>query len=235
MKRREVLVGAVAVSSTLALPGISRAQNAALTRISILVMGPQGAGKTSLILRHINGRYRSGSVPEQLEPQSRRIDLGGRSLALDIIDQPPARRRARIADAVAGADVAILGFDLSSSNSLERVAEQSYDHLRGGGRGGRLPVILTGFKSDLTSLPSDPASITNRGWDVLDQAFSDLLIPEAPISKYAECSAMSGDGVDAVFRYAAMAALGLDFDAPNVIGDEEIDPAVQRARGGRPG
>merc|ERR1711944_52290 len=155
----------------------------------VVVFGAGGVGKTSLVLRFINGTFRDSYIPT-IEDTYRKVISSNKSICtLQITDttgshQFPAMQRLSISKGHAF----ILVFSIASRQSLEELKSilELVNEVKGDLSG--IPVMLVGNKSDEESGKREVAEKTGQA---LQQMWK---------CKYMETSAKNGTNVTELFE-----------------------------------
>lgn len=155
----------------------------------VVVFGAGGVGKTSLVLRFINGTFRDSYIPT-IEDTYRKVISSNKSICtLQITDttgshQFPAMQRLSISKGHAF----ILVFSISSRQSLEELKTilELVTEVKGDLTG--IPVMLVGNKCDEES---GERQVTQKTGEALQQMWK---------CKYIETSAKNGTNVTELFE-----------------------------------
>ncbi|KAG8764399.1 GTP-binding protein Rho1 [Serendipita sp. 397] len=192
----------------------------------VYVLGDRGVGKTSLIFRFYRDEFlkvrhdkvycpstnSSLPVPVSLpkpffpgfhEPPVKEVVTAGKQFTLSVWDTTAQDESERLRPLFyPGMNVFLLCFSIEIPGSLESIQEKWHPEMLHHRTSPKIPFILVGCKSDLrtttSSTDASPKFVARwRGEEVA------RLIGAVA---YIECSAMTGDGVIAVFETAAEAA-----------------------------
>ena len=169
-------------------------------RCKCVFLGNAGAGKTTLIVKHINNVF-DESVPFTLDNSRANFVVGSKPVFMTIWDTP------EIVDGEGfhqyeslvfypHTDVFVVCFSVVNRLSFEHVKTRWSPEANH--RCPKTPVILVGTKVDLRN-ECDNTHITRREGEALAR--------ETHAEAYIECSSLTGEGVDEVFLKAAQAAL----------------------------
>jgi small GTP-binding protein len=119
----------------------------------IQVLGDEGVGKTSLILRFISDIFvdrGATSLPHLLMMNTRTIDTpDGKSIKLQVCDAPQHKGSLDNKRWMEASDAYVVAFDLSKRETFQSIREDSKSDLDRYGHG--KPVIVVGCKADSES------------------------------------------------------------------------------------
>lgn len=111
------------------------------------------------------------------------------------------------------AHVILIAFSIDQPDSLENVAAKWIEETNTLCPG--IPVILVGLKKDLREDPNAIDEMARQGLRFIDTAQGEAVCQQIGAKRYLECSALTGENVDAVFEVASRAALLIrDRDQP---------------------
>jgi len=189
----------------------------ALTRsldAKVVLLGDSGVGKTSLIVRYIQGEFNADSKPTiGASFWTKRLILDAQKVTLQIWDTAGQERFSAMAPMYyRGAHAAVLVLDITSRASYERM-KHWVDELSRNVSLDVISLVVAANKSDLTQ---------------------GRVVSSAEISEYAQrigaqtfdTSAKSNSGVEALFLHLARAVVS-KADSDRVDGDGSVDLDAQ--------
>eukprot|EP01133_Synstelium_polycarpum_P016333 gene16333-19429_t len=153
--------------------------------LKIIVVGDNGVGKSSMILRYTeNVFFHDPTVTLDINAKTKVVEINGKNIKLQIWDTLGQEKVAQLTSSFyKGAQGIILAYDSSSKESFERAVSKWWQELR---RYASLntPVVVSGCKSDLDK-----------------QVSTEMLSSWCNHNKVVgvECSSLSGDNIDEVF------------------------------------
>jgi small GTP-binding protein len=160
-------------------------------RCKLIFAGESGVGKTCIINRAVTNVFThvDSTIAGQFS-RLERTNSRGENIAFDIWDTAGQEKfRCLTKNFFQGAKAAVLVFDLTTEDTLPAIKFFA-DQIRTVS-GNETLIVLAGNKSDLVSL----RKITGeKGEHIAD---------EVNAKHYFECSAMSGEGISAIFEYLA--------------------------------
>eukprot|EP00708_Paratrimastix_pyriformis_P000897 EC836162.1.p1 GENE.EC836162.1~~EC836162.1.p1 ORF type:complete len:192 (+),score=16.00 EC836162.1:22-576(+) len=158
----------------------------------IVTLGDGAVGKTSLLIRYRDGQFKDGYVPTIFDNFPLRRDIGGKSMNIMYWDTAGQEEYERLrALSYPGATCFVLCFSVDLRSSYTNVDTKWIPQL---GQYRDKPIILVGTKADLRA--SRPDCIT--------RAEGESMAKKIGAVAYMECSAKTGEGIDAIFTRAAM-------------------------------
>jgi len=187
----------------------------------LIIVGDSGVGKTSLLVRFVEGRYEGNEKPTiAVDVMSAELELGSSTVGLSLWDTAGQERYAPLATPFfRQADGVVLVFDVTNRRTFERLSEHWQGEIERKASA-EVNIVLVGAKSDV---PMEARAVTaeeaqalavERGWD------------------YFEASAKSGTHVRDAFYLLACNVMNrlLESDPQNAING----PAVPlKPKGGK--
>ncbi|KAK7103398.1 rho-related GTP-binding protein RhoQ-like [Littorina saxatilis] len=168
--------------------------------IKCVVVGDGGVGKTSMLLRYVNDDFLSEYMPTCFDSYSVPLDVGDRQGNLVLVDTAGQETYDRLRTlSYYSTDIFIVCFSVVSVDSFINVRSRWVPELHAYRPG--TPFLLVGTQGDLRQCP---------------KASSHTFVPARKAKKlarkvgaldYLECSALTGNGLDRVFRQAVSHAL----------------------------
>lgn len=171
-----------------------------------MIVGDGACGKTSLLYVFTLGEFPSEYHPTVFENYNTRCRVDGRSVELALWDTAGQEEYERLRPlSYSNANVILIGFAIDAKDSLDNASTKWIDEVTRYCPG--VPVILVGLKKDLRDSESSAHCV---------QYEKGLLVAKQIGAKtYPECSALSGEGVDDIFEYAARTSLLLSDQEAN--------------------
>ncbi|XP_047480974.1 ras-related protein ced-10-like [Penaeus chinensis] len=164
--------------------------------LKITVVGDGTVGKTCLLISYTSGEFPVEYVPTVFDNYAGSHTVEGRSYAMTLWDTAGQEEYERLRPlSYPGTHVFIVCFALDNRASFENVSSKWLPELKQ--HCPKAPVVLVGTKKDVRNL------------NVLSPRDGKKLCKKCSLSKYVECSAKTQEGVQEVFTYATMAAVGL--------------------------
>ena len=184
------------------------------TKVKVIIIGDSRTGKTSLMLRHCDGRFASDVTSTiGIDYRSDSYILDGRHYMMQIWDTAGQERFQDITNSYyRDIDAALIVFDLSNRKTFESIPAW---HRRLYARITKPPiVILIGNKSDLTATVS-LSEIQN-------------MAAELGIPSYIQSSAKDGAGINDIFEQLP-SRLAVSVSHPVLPCRELVHPVIQPA------
>lgn len=160
-----------------------------------VVVGDGGVGKTSMLIRYVNDDFLTEYMPTCFDSYSVPLDLGDRQGTLILADTAGQETYDRLRTlSYYNTDVFIVCFSITSIDSFINVRSRWVPELQVYRPG--TPFLLVGTQADLRQSPpsSSQVSVPARKGKKLARKVGAL--------GYMECSALTGSGLDRVFRQA---------------------------------
>ncbi|KAL8603613.1 hypothetical protein ACOMHN_005555 [Nucella lapillus] len=196
-----------------------------------VIVGDGGVGKTSMLIRYVNDDFLTEYMPTCFDSYSVPVDMGDRHCSLVLIDTAGQETYDRLRTlSYYNTDVFVVCFSVANPDSYLNVRSRWVPELHAYRPG--TPFLLVGTQADLRlhpppitppnptthpNLPTSPAPSTPTNHSS-SSSFSSLTA-RVPVEKgrklarkigaveYLECSALTGSGLNEVFRQALMCAL----------------------------
>ncbi|KAK6181426.1 hypothetical protein SNE40_009274 [Patella caerulea] len=171
------------------------------TNLKCVVVGDGGIGKTSMLLKYVNGRFMDEYIPTCFDNYTAVIDMEDRDINLSLVDTAGQETYDRLRTlSYYDTDVFIVCFSLVDPDSFINVKSRWIPELKEFKPG--TPIILVGTKRDLRD--ENPNKT-----DVISYYKAKKTARRVGAGSYVECSAVTNDGLAEVFRQASVSALGI--------------------------
>ncbi|XP_012939421.1 cdc42 homolog [Aplysia californica] len=187
--------------------------------IKCVVVGDGGVGKTSMLVRFVQGHFHTEYSPTDFDTFSVTMAVGNEwtPCSMTLMDTAGQETYDRLRTLTySEADVFIVCFSVASRDSFSNVRARWLPELKSFKP--KVPIILVGTQSDLREDSPERPRLSSR-----DSTFSSLslssqtsshvtykegkrLASEVLAEKFVECSARTGDGLDKIFYQAMMTA-----------------------------
>ncbi|XP_046381340.1 rho-related GTP-binding protein RhoQ-like [Haliotis rufescens] len=167
--------------------------------VKCVVVGDGGVGKTSMLLRYIDGRFLEEYIPTCFDSYAVSLDLGDRYYDLCLMDTAGQETYDRLRTlSYFNTDVFVVCFSVASQDSFTNVRTRWIPELKEFKPGTRF--ILVGTQADLREDAQYPGECVS-----LSQAKK--LARKVGAEAYVECSSLTGDGLKSVFHGALTTAV----------------------------
>lgn len=195
MRRRDMILGSVAIAGAGALAFPAGPARAQAPSVKLVVVGETAVGKTSLLISYITGAFYGESIPEVFERYDINTAVDGAPTTLALWDTTGAREYDPLRPlSYPQTDVFLLCFDVSRRETFEAVSARWVSELQTYAAG--TPFLLVGTKTDLRDGGAAQVSA--------DEGARMAAVIGA--AAYRECSAIAGRDVDSTFDEAVRAA-----------------------------
>ncbi|ESO86200.1 hypothetical protein LOTGIDRAFT_129708 [Lottia gigantea] len=169
--------------------------------LKCVVVGDGGVGKTSMLLKYVNGKFLDGYLPTCFDNYNALVDVEGSQINLNLIDTAGQETYDRLRTlSYYDTDVFIVCFSLVDPDSFINVKTRWLPELKEFKPG--TPLILVGTKQDLREQEDDKS-------EYISYIKAKKLSRKVHADAYVECSALMDGGLQEVFRLAAISALGM--------------------------
>jgi Rho family protein len=171
-----------------------------------VIVGDEGCGKTSLLARFTLGYFPTHYVPTVFEHYVTDCWVDGISVQLTLWDTAGQEDYESVSPvAYSQSHVVIIGFSVDNSESLENVWRKWIEEAKERRPG--IPVILVGLKKDLREDALGTDEIRKESLKFVTSREGAEIAGLYGARTYLECSSLTGEGVDNVFKVATRAAL----------------------------
>ncbi|XP_075912724.1 rho-related GTP-binding protein RhoG [Petromyzon marinus] len=187
--------------------------------IKCVVVGDGAVGKTCLLISYTTGAFPGEYVPTVFDNYNAQLALDGRTIGLNLWDTAGQEEYDRLRTlSYPQTSVFIVCFSLASPTSYENVRLKWHPEVTH--HCPAAPLLLVGTKADLRSDPDTLRKLKEAGQAPVSSHQGTALARQVRAVRYLECSALTQDGIRAVFEEAVRAV---------------VNPGASRAgqRGGR--
>lgn len=172
-------------------------------RIKAVVLGFNWVGKTTLLIR-----YKRKQLPESYTPTvvdtdpPEEIVINNKLWSMSVWDTFGSEEHIRLRPLFfPESSVFLICFDVSSRERFEYAESQFVTEVKH--HSPRVPIVLLGTKIDLRYDEIVQQQLRDKNKSMVSEAEGHALAKKIGAVKYVECSAVSGQNVDEVFRIVA--------------------------------
>ena len=188
--------------------------NMTATRVKCVVVGDGAAGKTNMILAFRSNEYGSFSYPSTLDNFSKEVVVDGTEVELSVWDTYGQMDYSRLRPLIyPDTDVFLIVFSVDNGDSLENIREVWYPEVSYFCPG--TPIIVVGTKCDLRHNPPAPNDLRG-GQRLLPYSEGLTVMKDIGAVQYIECSSLTQQGLEKVFKEAARTVLDVKQVAQNL-------------------
>ncbi|GFS15316.1 cell division control protein 42-like protein [Elysia marginata] len=215
----------VSMVSTLSAPASARGSRLAVNQYKCVVVGDGGVGKTSMLLRFVQGDFFEDYQPTHFDSFTVSMALGDEWMpcTMTLVDTAGQETYDRLRTLTYyDADVFIVCYSVAIPDSFVNVRARWIPELSEFKP--KTPIILVGTQCDLRdkmqneasakdpSASKDSSTSSQNGSQSLTQTFvtrkeGKRLAAKVKARMYSECSALTGEGLDKLFYQALMTAV----------------------------
>ncbi|KAG8845635.1 GTP-binding protein Rho1 [Tulasnella sp. 330] len=193
-----------APSSSFADPSKSEEGSAHFLRRKLVVVGD--CGKTPLLIAYSKGYFPEYYSPTIFENYAAVVEVDGKTVELALWDTSGNDTYDRLRPlSYPDSHVILITFGLAFPDSLDSVQEKWILEVKH--YCPRIPIILVGCMKDLRCDPQTLEELRKRSQRPVTPEEGMEVARKIGAKHYLECSAKTGEGLTAVFRYAACCAL----------------------------
>uniref|UniRef100_A0A8C4NKB7 Rho-related GTP-binding protein RhoG n=1 Tax=Eptatretus burgeri TaxID=7764 RepID=A0A8C4NKB7_EPTBU len=174
--------------------------------VKCVVVGDGAVGKTCLLIVYTRNAFPAEYVPTVFDNYNSNLTVEGRSISLNLWDTAGQEEYDRLRTlSYPQTNVFVICFSLVSPPSYENVRLKWHPEVSHHCPG--VPVLLVGTKLDLRGDPETQRKLKESGQCVISHTQGNTLARQIRAVQYLECSALTQEGVAAVFEQAARAVL----------------------------
>ncbi|KAH3758614.1 Rho GTPase [Pelomyxa schiedti] len=167
-----------------------------LYELKVMVIGDSNVGKTCLLISYTTNSFPGEYVPTVFDNYNANAVVDGYPIAFGLWDTSGADDYDSLRPlSYTGTDVFVICFSIIDSQSVARVTSKWYPEIQSHTTPVP-PIVLVGTKMDQRKVPGKKSSTLAQG---------EALAREIGAAKYVECSALTQEGLAAVFDEAARA------------------------------
>ncbi|XP_076441950.1 cell division control protein 42 homolog [Babylonia areolata] len=165
-----------------------------------VIVGDGGVGKTSMLIRYVNDDFLTEYMPTCFDSYSVPMDLGDRQGTLVLVDTAGQETYDRLRTlSYYNTDIFVVCFSVASHDSFLNVRSRWVPELHDYRPG--TPFLLVGTQADLRQDSKAPSK------DMVSAQKGKKLARKVGAVGYLECSALTGSGLDRVFRQTVTCAV----------------------------
>lgn len=169
--------------------------------VKLVVVGDGAVGKTTLLMRYRENKFPTKYIPTVFENYYKHVMYRGVNVNLGLWDTAGQEEYDRLRSlSYHDTDIVLVVFAIDQPTSLENlsskwVPEVSYQCKD-------TPIIVVGTKADLRNDQATSESLAQQGQRTVTEEDGRAKAREIGAEAYMECSALTGDGVQAIFDRA---------------------------------
>jgi len=177
-----------------------------MQNIKCVVVGDGAVGKTCLLISYTTNAFPGEYIPTVFDNYSANVMVDGKPVNLGLWDTAGQEDYDRLRPlSYPQTDVFLICFSIISPHSFENVKSKWWPEIQHHAPG--VPVVLVGTKTDLRNDSAMAAQLAAKGLRMVSVEEGQQRANEIGAVKYMECSALTQEGLKAVFDEAIKAAL----------------------------
>jgi len=177
-----------------------------MQNIKCVVVGDGAVGKTCLLISYTTNAFPGEYIPTVFDNYSANVMVDGKPVNLGLWDTAGQEDYDRLRPlSYPQTDVFLICFSIISPASFDNVKSKWYPEIQHHAPG--VPIILVGTKSDLRNDSSTLSQLRNKGLNIINVDQAKAMAAHINAVKHLECSALTQEGLKAVFDESIRAAL----------------------------
>lgn len=191
--------------------------------IKVMVVGDSNVGKTCLLISYTSNSFPGDYVPTVFDNYTANMSLGGKNVTLGLWDTAGSAEYDSLRPlSYPGTDIFLVCFSLVEPETFDTIKAKWVPEINANFGGDSKPkIVIVGTKVDLRNKESTAESLKAQGKHPISKAEGEQLAASVGAIKYLECSALTQEGLNDVFR-AVVEIIIPDVNGksvPNVVGD----------------
>ena len=171
--------------------------------VKVMVVGDSGVGKTSLLISYTTNSFPGDYVPTVFDNYNTNVAIDDKTIALGLWDTAGSSEYDQLRPlSYPGTDIFLVCFSLVDPDSLTHVRTKWIPEIRAHMEGAKPAILILGTKLDQRTSPAVIEAMTKQGLHPVTRREGEQLCNEVGADHYFECSALTQEGLPAVFEAA---------------------------------
>lgn len=177
-----------------------------MQNVKLVVVGDGAVGKSCLLISYTTNAFPGEYIPTVFDNYSANVMVDGKPINLGLWDTAGQEDYDRLRPLSYGqTDVFLICFSVSSPHSLANVEPKWYPEIQHHAPG--VPILLVGCKSDLRADASMGQALKAKGLNFTTREEAQAVAKRIGAVSYLECSALTQEGISALFNEAIRSSL----------------------------
>jgi len=177
-----------------------------MQNIKCVVVGDGAVGKTCLLISYTTNAFPGEYIPTVFDNYSANVMVDGKPVNLGLWDTAGQEDYDRLRPlSYPQTDVFLVCFSIISQASFDNVKTKWYPEITH--HAPNVPILLVGTKADLRNDQNMISTLAAKGQSLITPEAAEGTRKQIGAVKYLECSALTQEGLKAVFDEAIRAAL----------------------------
>ena len=190
--------------------------------VKVMVVGDSNVGKTCLLISYTTNSFPGDYVPTVFDNYTANLSLGGKNVTLGLWDTAGSAEYDSLRPlSYPGTDIFLVCFSLVEPETFDTIKAKWVPEINDNfGCDSKPKIVIVGTKVDLRNKESTAESLKAQGKHPISKAEGEQVAAAVGALKYLECSALTQEGLNDVFRAVVEIAIPEvnGKSVPNIVG-----------------